>query len=113
MYIPSRHERRRRALALIDRVGMTPFRHHRGSKLSGGQKQRTVIARALAKDSPIILADEPTAALDTPRVKEVGNLLSNLAHRQNKAVITVTHDLRLLDQADRVYDLNDGKLNER
>ena len=83
------------------------------NELSGGQMQRAAIARALYANPEIILADEPTAALDTPRVNEVGNLLSNLAHRQNKAVITVTHDLRLLDQADRVYDLNDGKLNER
>lgn len=83
------------------------------NELSGGQMQRAAIARALYANPEIILADKPTAALDTPRVKEVGNLLSNLAHRQNKAVITVTHDLRLLDQADRVYDLNDGKLNER
>lgn len=83
------------------------------NELSGGQMQRAAIARALYANPEIILAVEPTAALDTPRVKEVGNLLSNLAHRQNKAVITVTHDLRLLDQADRVYDLNDGKLNER
>lgn len=83
------------------------------NELSGGQMQRAAIARALYANPEIILADEPMAALDTPRVKEVGNLLSNLAHRQNKAVITVTHDLRLLDQADRVYDLNDGKLNER
>lgn len=83
------------------------------NELSGGQMQRAAIARALYANPEIILADEPTAALDTPRVKKVGNLLSNLAHRQNKAVITVTHDLRLLDQADRVYDLNDGKLNER
>lgn len=83
------------------------------NELSGGQMQRAAIARALYANPEIILADEPTAALDTPRVKGVGNLLSNLAHRQNKAVITVTHDLRLLDQADRVYDLNDGKLNER
>lgn len=83
------------------------------NELSGGQMQRAAIARALYANPEIILAEAPPAALDTPRVKEVGNLLSNLAHRQNKAVITVTHDLRLLDQADRVYDLNDGKLNER
>ena len=83
------------------------------NELSGGQMQRAAIARALYANPEIILADDPTAALDPPRVQEVGNLLSNLAHRQNKAVITVTHDLRLLDQADRVYDLNDGKLNER
>ncbi|WP_334117026.1 ABC transporter ATP-binding protein [Ligilactobacillus sp.] len=83
------------------------------NELSGGQMQRAAIARALYANPEIILADEPTAALDTPRVNEVGNLLGSLAHHQNKAVITVTHDLRLLDQADRVYDLDDGRLRER
>ncbi len=90
MYIPSDRERRRRALELIERVGMTPYRHHRGSKLSGGQKQRTVIARALAKDSPIILADEPTGNLDSTSAKEVVALLKEIS--SDKLVIVVTHN---------------------
>ena len=109
MYIPSRHERRRRALALIDRVGMTPFRHHRGSKLSGGQKQRTVIARALAKDSPIILADEPTGNLDSESAKEVIALLKEVS--ADKLVIVVTHNFdQVADCATREIRVFDGQI---
>ena len=69
------------------------------NELSGGQSQRAAIARALYTDPEIILADEPTAALDSQRVKKVGTILQVLAKQQNKAVITVTHDLRLIEQA--------------
>ena len=109
MYIPSRQERRRRALALIDRVGMTPYRHHHGSKLSGGQKQRTVIARALAKDSPIILADEPTGNLDSESAKEVIALLKEVS--SDKLVIVVTHNFdQLADCATREIRVFDGQV---
>lgn len=108
-YIRSRHERRRRALALIDRVGMTPYRNHRGSKLSGGQKQRTVIARALAKDSPIILADEPTGNLDSQSAKEVIALLREVS--RDKLVIVVTHNFeQLADCATREIRVFDGQI---
>ena len=80
------------------------------NELSGGQSQRAAIARALYTDSEIILADEPTAALDSQRVKKVGTILQVLAKQQNKAVITVTHDLRLIEQADKIYELTDGQL---
>lgn len=83
-------ERRRRALKLIDRVGLTPFLKHKGSHLSGGQKQRTVIARALAKDSPIILADEPTGNLDSKSAAEIVALLAEIA--KDKLLIMVTHN---------------------
>lgn len=79
-------------------------------QLSGGQSQRVAIARALYTDPQIVLADEPTAALDSKRVKVVGEILHHLAKSQNKAVIAVTHDLRLVEQADKIYELNDGKL---
>lgn len=109
MYIPSAHERRRRALELIERVGMTPFRHHRGSKLSGGQKQRTVIARALAKDSPIILADEPTGNLDSVSAKEVVALLKEIS--ADKLVIVVTHNFeQFADCATREIRVFDGQI---
>lgn len=78
------------------------------NELSGGQSQRAAIARALYTDPEIILADEPTAALDSQRVKKVGTILQVLAKQQNKAVITVTHDLRLIEQADKIYELTDG-----
>lgn len=81
--------------------------------LSGGQKQRVAIARALYANPEIILADEPTAALDSQRVTEVGNLLSDLAHQQNKAIIVVTHDIRVEKFADKIYELQDGMLVEK
>ncbi|MFD1472976.1 ABC transporter ATP-binding protein [Companilactobacillus mishanensis] len=83
------------------------------SELSGGQNQRVAIARALYTDPEIILADEPTASLDTGRVDEVGELLQSLAKQQNKAVVVVTHDLRLENYADRIYEIMDGSMTER
>ena len=73
--IEDKRERRARALELIDRVGLSDHVKHKGSHLSGGQKQRTVIARALAKDSPIILADEPCGNLDSATTREIISLL--------------------------------------
>ncbi|MEY8737804.1 ABC transporter ATP-binding protein [Lactobacillus sp. AN1001] len=83
------------------------------NELSGGQSQRAAIARALYTDPEIVLADEPTAALDSQRVKKVGTILQVLAKQQNKAVITVTHDLRLIEQADKIYELTDGQLVQK
>lgn len=88
-HIESKKERRARALELVDRVGLTKFKHHKGSKLSGGQKQRTVIARALAKDSPVILADEPCGNLDFNTSKEIIELLYEIS--KEKLVVMVTH----------------------
>lgn len=82
------------------------------AELSGGQNQRVAIARALYTDPEIILADEPTASLDTGRVQEVGKLLKELATQQNKAIVVVTHDLRLKDYASRIYQITDGKMVE-
>lgn len=90
MHIDDEKERRKRALELIDRVGMTSHIKHKGSKLSGGQKQRTVIARALAKDSPIILADEPTGNLDSKTSAEIIELLKEVS--KDKLLIVVTHN---------------------
>ena len=90
MHIENKAHRRKRALELIDRVGLSSHVGHKGSKLSGGQKQRTVIARALAKDSPIILADEPTGNLDSQTSKEIIDLLRQVS--QDRLVIVVTHN---------------------
>ena len=90
MHIEDHKERRNKALELIERVGLKSHIKHKGSKLSGGQKQRTVIARALAKDSPIILADEPTGNLDSKTSKEIIELLKEVS--QDKLLIIVTHD---------------------
>lgn len=90
MHIENPKERRKRALELIEKVGLLSHIKHKGSKLSGGQKQRTVIARALAKDSPIILADEPTGNLDSKTSKEIIALLKEVS--KDKLLIIVTHD---------------------
>ncbi len=111
MHIPSRKARRARALELIERVGLTSFRHHKGSKLSGGQKQRTVIARALAKDSPIILADEPTGNLDSQSAKEVIELLREIS--REKLVVIVTHSFdQVAEHATREIRVFDGKVEQ-
>ena len=90
MHIRDRAERRRRAVDLLERVGLGAFLKQKGSQLSGGQKQRTVIARALAKDSPIILADEPTGNLDSTSSREIIELLAEVS--RDKLLIVVTHD---------------------
>ncbi len=95
MNISDPRERRKKALELLDRVGLTKFIHHQGSKLSGGQKQRTVIARALAKDSPIILADEPTGNLDSQTSAEIIELLREVS--RDKLVIVVTHNFEQVE----------------
>ena len=81
-------------------------------ELSGGQAQRVSIARALYTDPEYILADEPTSALDSDRVDEVGKLFKKIANQQKKAVVVVTHDLRLRDYADSIYKIIDGKVYE-
>ncbi len=90
MHIDDKRERRKRAMELIRRVGLADHIKHKGSKLSGGQKQRTVIARALAKDSPIILADEPTGNLDSATSAEIIQLLREVS--RDKLLIMVTHN---------------------
>ncbi len=107
--VSSKKERRERALALIERVGLTKFKNHKGSKLSGGQKQRTVIARALAKDSPIILADEPTGNLDSQTSREIVELLAEIS--REKLVVVVTHSFSELEEfATREVRIFDGSI---
>lgn len=93
---------------LLKDLGIYELRHKYPDQLSGGQKQRVAIARALYSQPKIVLADEPTAALDSPRVAEVGALLADLAHKQNRAIVVVTHDVRLEEFADKTYRLSDG-----
>ena len=95
---------------LLKDLGIEKLLNQDPAELSGGQNQRVAIARALYTDPQIILADEPTSALDSDRVVLVGQLLKELATKRNKAVIVVTHDLRLREFADKVYNLVDGKL---
>ena len=97
---------------LLDDLGIANLVNQYPASLSGGQTQRVAIARALYPDPAIVLADEPTAALDSPRVAVVGQLLVDLAHKHNKAIVVVTHDVRLEKFADRNFTLLDGKLRE-
>jgi ABC-type lipoprotein export system ATPase subunit/ABC-type antimicrobial peptide transport system permease subunit len=104
-------ERKKRALELIDKVGLTSHKNHKASKLSGGQKQRAVIARALAKDCPVIVADEPTGNLDSSSAEQVMRLLYTIA--KDKLVIVVTHDYDQVKQyATRKIKMHDGEVVE-
>lgn len=95
---------------LLQQLGIEDLVDKFPTELSGGQQQRVAIARALYPDPAIILADEPTAALDSERVKEVGRLFADLAHDRHKAVVIVTHDMRLKSYADQMFEINDGVL---
>ncbi|HET9904286.1 MAG TPA: ABC transporter ATP-binding protein [Xanthobacteraceae bacterium] len=101
---------RRRAIALLDYLEVGHRRAAMPSKLSGGEAQRVAIARALANRPRIILADEPTAALDSKRAAIVMDLLRRLAVEQDAAIIAVTHDEKIFDRFDRIFQLRDGRL---
>ena len=109
--IDDKKERRRIATELIEKVGLTKQSKQRGSKLSGGEKQRTVIARALAKDAPIILADEPTGNLDVKSSREIAKLLKDVS--KDKLVIVVTHNPEFFTEyATRRVTVFDGSIKE-
>ena len=94
-------------------LALTEVRDAYPSDLSGGERQRVAIARALYNDPSVILADEPTASLDTPRSIDVVKRLANEAHQHQKAIVMVTHDQRLIDDCDVVYQIEDGKMSRR
>ncbi len=99
---------KKRAAELLDQVGLGEKYGSFPNDLSGGQKQRVAIARALAGDPKIILADEPTAALDSHTGKGVMDMMSELAHKRGRAVVIVTHDSRVMSFADRMVKIEDG-----
>lgn len=101
---------RKRAEGLLAEVGLAQKMQSFPAELSGGQKQRVAIARALAGDPPILLADEPTAALDSTSGRTVIELLQRLAHEHGRAVVMVTHDPRVLSFGDRIIHLEDGRI---
>lgn len=103
---------RRHARDLLEQVGLGAKYDTFPADLSGGQKQRVAIARALAGEPDIILADEPTAALDWHSGQAVLEMLRDLAHRLRRAVVIVTHDNRTLDYADRIVHIEDGRIAE-
>ena len=103
---------RRRAIELLERVGLADRARFRPTRLSGGEQQRVAVARALANDPPVLLADEPTANLDAAHGRDVARLLRQLADEDGRAVVIVSHDARLREVADRVLWLEDGAFRE-
>ena len=104
------HERRERAEHYLELVGLTSMMHRRHSALSGGQPQRVAVARALVGNPDVIFADEPTAALDRESGANVVAMIKRLGHERGTTTVMVTHDNRILDQADRVITLEDGRI---
>ena len=97
---------------VLEELGIDDLLDKYPGELSGGQNQRVAIARALYTNPDVILDDEPTAALDSDRVKVVGQLFLDLAKKHDKAVVVVTHDVRLREFADRIYSITDGVMEE-
>lgn len=102
---------RKKALAAIERVGIRELARKKVSKLSGGQKQRAAAARAIVNDPSVILADEPTAALDHNNADEIMGLFREL-NEGGATVIIVTHDKRIAEMCDRVYNISEGRISE-
>ncbi len=107
---PHIKDRQERAINVLTAVGLADRTHYYPDNLSGGQKQRVAIARALVSQPLLILADEPTAALDSKSGREVVTLMQQLAQAQNCTILMVTHDNRILDVADRIIQMEDGCL---
>ena len=103
-------EARRRALALLDRMGLSGRAHHRPAQLSGGEQQRTAVARALASDPAVLLADEPSGNLDHGNSERLHDLFAELTRELEIAMVVVTHNRSLASRADRVLQLEEGRL---
>jgi putative ABC transport system ATP-binding protein len=103
-------DKRQRAIEMLSQVGLAERVDYKPKALSGGQKQRVAIARALVNQPSLILADEPTAALDKQSGRDVVTLMQALAKDQGCTILMVTHDNRILDVADRIVNLVDGHL---
>ncbi len=103
-------EARRRARALLERIGLASRMHHRPGELSGGEQQRVAIARSLANDPPVVLADEPTGNLDSETGRSIYALLQEVG--RERTVLVVTHAEALAQMANRLLHLKDGRLQD-
>ncbi len=108
----SRHKRRQLAMEYLDKMGLTDWAGHFPNEMSGGQKQRVAIARALITSPRIILADEPTGALDSKTSVEVMNLLTKLNKEDGMTIIVVTHESGVANQADKIIHIKDGVIGK-
>ena len=108
----SASERRRRVAEVLESVGLQDHAKHRPDALSGGQRQRVAIARALVKRPQLVIADEPTASLDSRTADQVLALMRELGHAQGAAFVIATHDQRLTRRCDRIVALLDGQISE-
>ncbi|MBE5911521.1 ABC transporter ATP-binding protein [Pseudobutyrivibrio sp.] len=106
----SRSERTQRAKMLLEQVGMTDRMHHKPDELSGGQKQRVAIARAMANNPSIILADEPTGALDSATGRLIMDIFHKLHEEQGKTIVLITHSPELSMETERIITLKDGDI---
>lgn len=106
----SRKKRRTRAMELLESVGLSERMNHFPDHVSGGEKQRTAVARSLANDPPVILADEPTGNLDSENAIQIFSLFEQLAD-EGKTVIIVTHDQELAEKTDRTLQVKDGRIS--
>ncbi|WP_257477340.1 ABC transporter ATP-binding protein [Acidipropionibacterium jensenii] len=102
-------ERKERAIRALERVGLGPRIHHRPGELSGGQQQRVAVARALASEPAIILADEPTGNLDSASTEDVLSLFDEL-HRTGRTIVLITHEQEVADRAQRMVHVRDGHI---
>jgi lipoprotein-releasing system ATP-binding protein len=103
-------EMRERAASLLKSLGLAEHGHKRPDQLSGGQRQRVAVARALANDPPVILADEPTGSLDSKSSEQVFEVLRDLVDQDGKTIVAVTHDIDLAERMDRRVHLMDGAI---
>lgn len=106
-------EQRENAIKLLEGVGLSGRLHHRPKEMSMGEMQRVAIARALANNPELVIADEPTGELDSETAKEIIDLLYNISKSKRRTVIVATHDEKIVDVADVVYVMRDGKLNKK
>jgi putative ABC transport system ATP-binding protein len=109
----NQREQKEKALKLLETVGLANRVLHRPKELSMGEMQRVSIARAIANDPEIIIADEPTGELDSNTARETISLLSHINREEKKTIIVATHDEKMVDQADTIYTMQDGKIETK